>query len=124
MVSDNIPGGSNKRGLHRYYLIYYLRVFDRDSGQILGHLVDINTNGLMIIRDSVIEVGTVYNLRLRWRSSSGRLTVADIEGTCRWCRPDVNPDFYGAGFAITSGSEENIKAIKELIGDLSIQDKT
>ncbi|MDR0362127.1 MAG: PilZ domain-containing protein [Planctomycetota bacterium] len=113
---------NNQRRMRRHYLIYYLRVFDRDTGAILGHLVDITPKGIMILRDSPIEVGNKYSLRLRWRNSVGRLQVAEFEGECKWCRPDVNPDFYGAGFAISAASDEHVKAIAELIGDLKMPD--
>ena len=118
-----IDDPSNQRMLRRHYLIYYLRVFDRVTGAVIGHLVDITPKGIMIIRDAPMEVGTMVKMRLRWRSSIGRLQVADFEGECKWCRPDVNPDFYGAGFSIASASEENVKAISELIADLSMSEK-
>ncbi len=117
--SDDIV---NQRNLKRHYLIYYLRVFNRETGEVLGHLVDITTKGIMIMRDSPIEVGVNYSLRLRWRNASGRLQLADFEGICRWCRPDVNPDFYGAGFAISAASQEHIEAIQSLINDLGMPD--
>ena len=112
----------NKRDLKRHYLIYYLRVFNRENGEVLGHLVDITPKGVMIMRDSPIEVGSHYSLRLRWRNSAGKLQLADFEGVCRWCRPDVNPDFYGAGFVITPGNEEHVDAIMQLIRDLGMPD--
>lgn len=114
---------SNQRMLRRHYLIYYLRVFDRETGAVIGHLVDITEKGIMIIRDAPIEIGTVLKLRLRWRSSVGRLQMADFEGECRWCRPDVNPDFYGAGFVISAATAEHVKAISELISDLAMPEK-
>lgn len=117
---DNIEDPENKRNLKRHYLIYYLRVFNRENGEVLGHLVDITPKGIMIMRDSPINVGQDYKLRIRWRNSAGRLQLADFEGACKWCRPDVNPDFYGAGFAITSASEENIAAVHRLIDDLAM----
>lgn len=115
--SDDV---TNQRNLKRHYLIYYLRVFNRENGEVLGHLVDITTKGIMIMRDSPIEVGVNYSLRIRWRNGAGRLQLADFEGICRWCRPDVNPDFYGAGFAISATSEEHIEAIQSLISDLGM----
>lgn len=115
--SDDV---ANKRNLKRHYLIYYLRVFNRVTGEVLGHLVDITTKGIMLMRDSPIEVGLNYSLRLRWRNGAGKLQVADFNGTCRWCRPDVNPDFYGAGFAITHAEPGTIDAIQSLINDLGM----
>ncbi len=116
---DNIE---NKRDLKRHYLIYYLRVFNRDSGEVLGHLVDITTKGIMIMRDSPLEVGGSYKMRLRWRNSADKLQLVDFDGVCRWCRPDVNPDFYGAGFAISPASEVHVEAIRSLIDDLGMPD--
>lgn len=111
---------ANKRNLKRHYLIYYLRVFNRENGEVIGHLVDITTKGIMLMRDSPIEVGINYSLRIRWRNSAGRLQLADFDGACRWCRPDVNPDFYGAGFSISSSTDTHVDAIAELINDLSM----
>lgn len=113
---------TNKRDLKRHYLLYYLRVFNRTTGEVIGHLVDITTRGVMILRDSPIELGLHYSLRLRWRNAQGKLQVADFDGVCRWCRPDVNPDFYGAGFQITHADEGNITAIQSLIADLGMPD--
>lgn len=116
----NDPG---QRRLRRHYLIYYLRVFDRETGVVLGHLIDITPQGIMILRDAPIAVGSKYALRLRWRNSAGRLQIADFDGECRWCHPDVNPDFYGAGFAISSANEEHVRSISELIEDLAMADR-
>ncbi len=112
--------GADKRIMKRHYLIYYLRVFNRETGEVLGHLVDITTQGVMIMRDSPLEVGGNYSMRIRWRNNEGKLRIADFDGICRWSRPDVNPDFYGAGFAITSAAPEHVDAIQSLIRELSM----
>lgn len=121
---DRVTDIINKRDLKRHYLIYYLRVYNRSNGEVMGHLVDITANGVMILRDSPIEVGTSYAMRIRWRNSEGKLQLADFDGVCRWCRPDVNPDFYGAGFIITprddGDSEKHVQAIQKLIDDLAM----
>jgi len=112
--------GANKRHMKRRYLIYYLRVFDRESGELLGHLVDITEEGIMIMREKPLEVGKSFQLRLRWRNADGRLQVIDFDGVSRWCRPDVNPDFHGAGFSITTQSENDVATIRQLIQDLGM----
>ena len=113
---------SNKRKLKRRYLMYYLRVFDRKSGEVLGHLVDITEGGVMLMRENTLETGKMYSMRLRWRTSDGRLQVVDFEGECRWCRPDINPDFFDAGFSISPKDEETLRTIRNLIGDLGMPD--
>ncbi len=117
---NKTDGFENKRDLKRHYLMFYLRVFNRDTGEVLGHLVDITTKGVMIMRETPVETGKEYNLRLRWRDAADKLQIADFSGVCRWCHPDVNPDFYGAGFAITIADESHVKAIHSLIEDLGM----
>ena len=114
--------GSNKRKMKRRYLVYYLRAFDRKTGEVLGHLVDITEGGVMLMRESQLETQKEYSMRLRWRNAAGRLQVADFDGECRWCRPDINPDFYDAGFSISAKDEETLRTIRQLIGDLGMPD--
>ena len=123
MTRENSPDDSvNKRSMKRRYLVYYLRVFNRKTGEVLGHLVDITEGGVMLMRESPLETGVMYSMRLRWRNASGRLQVIDFEGECRWCRPDINPDFYDAGFFMAPGDEETLRTIRQLIGDLGMPD--
>lgn len=116
------PAGANSRQYKRHYLIYYLRVFDRKSGEVLGHLVDLAEGGVMLMRDTPFEAGTKHSMRLRWRNAEGRLQIVDFEGTCRWCRPDVNPDFFAAGFSIETQNNDDIETIRSLIVDLGLPD--
>jgi len=113
---------SNQRKLKRRYLVYYLRVFERKTGEVLGHLVDITEGGVMLMRENKLETGKMYSMRLRWRTSEGKLQVVDFEGECRWCRPDINPDFFDAGFSISPKDEETLRTIRNLIGDLGMPD--
>jgi hypothetical protein len=119
---DKRRDGFNKRDMKRHYLIYYLRVLNRDTGDSIGHLVDVTPHGIMVIRDSPLEVGSRYSLRIRWRNGAGNLKLADFNGVCRWCQPDVNPDFYGAGFSITPINIGDVESIAQLINDMAMPD--
>ena len=54
----------DSRSLKRRHLIYYLRVFDRNTDKLFGHIVDITTEGVMMIGEKAIETNTVYQLRM------------------------------------------------------------
>ncbi len=43
-----------KRKFRRRQIIYYLRVFDQSTDQLLGHLVNITSEGAMIISENQI----------------------------------------------------------------------
>ena len=108
------------RAQERISLIYYLRVFDRKNGDVLGFLVDITTKGIMVMRESPIVPKQSYSLRLRWRDAEARLHVVDFEGECRWCKQDMNPDLYVAGFSISAINSEDLDIINHLIEELGL----
>ena len=37
---------TENRRMKRWHVIYYLRIFDQDKGSLLGHLIDITTEGI------------------------------------------------------------------------------
>ena len=105
----------DKRKLKRRDLISYLRVFGEDPDKTIGHLVDITTEGIMLISEEAIETGMVFQLRM--------VLPAEIEGSrevtfsaeSKWCREDENPAFYNTGFKLINPSPEHIKIIEHLI---------
>jgi hypothetical protein len=46
---------TERRHLKRRQLIYYLSVEDIDTGRTLGHLVDVNRGGIMLISPEPIQ---------------------------------------------------------------------
>ena len=62
-----------RRGIARRHLIYYLRTWDKASNRLLGHVVDINTNGFMLISEEPIAVGSEYQLEVRLPNPQGTL---------------------------------------------------
>ncbi len=90
--------GHERRKFNRKNLIYYLEVFDMDSGEVLGRLVDITPEGLMLIAENPVPLQKVYNLKMVLpREISGKKEL-EFSGQCRWSRKDINPEYYVSGF--------------------------
>jgi len=110
------------RKLKRRHLIYYLRTFDRNSGEILGHLVDITIEGMMLISEIPLETPKLHHLRMKLPSA--------IQGSCNiefdcdsvWSRPDMNPEFYNTGFRIRSIDAVEAERIQQLIYEYGFRD--
>ena len=111
-----------KRRLKRRHLIYYLRIYDKMSGELIGHLVNITTEGIMVISESPSRVGAEFECKM--------LLPAEVDGTREisfhakslWSRRDVNPDFYATGFQISGGDSKDFRLIKLLIDEFGFQD--
>lgn len=107
------------RKVERRHLVFYLRVFDGMGSKVIGHIVDISAQGLMLISDSPVPVNEDYRLRMRLPSEIADRDEILLNATSRWCKPDVNPDFYITGFQIHGLTPEIEKYIVCLIKDFS-----
>jgi len=112
----------DQRSQTRRRLVYYLRVFDRQGGGMMGHLVDLTTEGLMLVCPRPLVTGHTYRLRLVFPERIADRGELLFEGICRWCRPDVNPDLYAAGLQIQGLHPEDGKFLLCLIDDFAFND--
>jgi len=113
----------NLRQVDRWYLVYYLRVFDGMSRKILGHLVDISERGILLICDNPIEVNEDFRLRMRLPTQMKDRDEIIFPATSRWCKSDTNPDFYLVGFQIHDLEPAIRELIVSLIKDFSYDQK-
>lgn len=110
------------RRVERRHLVFYLRVFDGMSNRVLGHVVDISTKGVMLISDQPITVSEHHLLRMRLPSSIANKDELLFNATSKWCKQDINPDFYVTGFEIQEVSEEIARYILCLVDDFGFRD--
>ncbi|WP_373185962.1 PilZ domain-containing protein [Halopseudomonas sp.] len=111
--------GSNvqqeQRRIERQQLSSYLRVFNRHSGRPMGYLGNISRQGMMLISDLPIMLGSCYELQLRLPGPGGSVEFFDFTAMSHWCRPDENPGHYDSGFSIV----HNQQAFAGLAGSLT-----
>lgn len=108
---------SDKRRLHRNSLIYYLKVFDRKTDALLGHLVDITSEGIMLVSEHPIPAGIVYDLRLELPKNIFGEEKIDFSAKSCWTKPDANPDFKDTGFQFIDVPLEHVLLIKKLVNE-------
>ncbi len=116
-------GKKDLRQVDRWYLVFYLRVFDGMSRKIFGHLVDISGNGIMLISDNPVEVNEDYRLRMSLPSQMKERNEIIFSATSRWCKSDANPDFYLIGFQIHDLEQATRDLVANLIKDFSYNNK-
>lgn len=99
-MSPNEPSGAEQRRQKRWYLVMYLRVYDQDTQELLGHIVDINKDGIRLVSDKAIPPNRSYRLWLDVPKENAAHQRIFLEAESLWCGRDVNPDFYDTGFRI------------------------
>ena len=114
---------TDKRRLKRWHLIYYLRVFDCESERLLGHLVDITTEGLMLISEKRIPTVREFNLRMEIPTEEGVNWNITMKAQSVWSDHDVNRSFFDTGFELVEPGEHTIDHIRQLIDELHFDGK-
>ena len=112
---EHEPSPMDRRKVLRRHLIYYLRVWDANTQKMLGHIVDITTDGFMLISEEPIENNKAYEFEVKWQAPDGKPINLRFHAESRWSSNDVNSAFYDTGFKLIDASDEVIKPIQELI---------
>jgi hypothetical protein len=113
----SIHPSDNIRKVARRHLIYYLRVFDTDTGELLGNLVDISTRGVMLVSDRAIETDKSFKLRMVLPETIEGSREVVFNAISRWCGNDTNRDFYDTGFELVDPDSEFLEAVDKLVDD-------
>jgi len=111
-----------RRKFQRKHLIYYLRIFDRNTTRLIGHLVDITPEGVMLMSEEPIETNTTLQLRMGLPKEIKKSKEITFDAKSLWCKKDINPDFYDTGFELLDVPREVVEIIKRLIRDFQFQD--
>ena len=113
---------SDRRLIRRRHLIFHLRVFDRDSNQKLGHVVDISPEGLMLVSEQPIPTDTSFNLRMQLPDENDTPRDHEFEARSVWSNNDIKPQFYDTGFQVLQASDKHMELVEHLVDDYGFRD--
>ncbi len=105
-------GGEQKRRLVRHDVSEQIELHDCMRDRLLGSLVNIHTEGLMLMSDQPVSEDRIYSLELRLGQQRIRLGAE-----CLWSRDSAGTSPYWAGFQIIDISDQALAAIRDLVAD-------
>lgn len=100
MTHSKTEDNNDRRKLERKSLLFYLRVLEGSENEVLGHLVNFSSAGLMLLSDAEVIVHKKYQLRLRLPAFTCERSELVFDAFSRWCHKDVNPEFYLTGYQV------------------------
>lgn len=103
------------RRLDRRELNHTIGIVDIINGGAFGELVNITTEGLMLITDREIETQAIFQLALQLPEPLKGSAQIVIGADCLWCRRAENFTRYWAGFQIIDASELALAQLEVLI---------
>jgi hypothetical protein len=113
---------NERRKHHRKDLAFFTRLFDRDTGQLLGHLANLTTEGAMIISNEPIETGKVYRLHMDLSDQGFGKAHLNFEARSIYCQLDITPHSYNVGFQFTNILPRDIGIIEGIVKEYRIRD--
>lgn len=99
-----------------------LEVFDQLTGANLGRVVNISSEGLMLISNEPIDTGSVYQLDLKLPHPIKKRGTISFGAESVWTTPTTQPGSHWTGFRIIDASDDSILVIDELIFDWNVLD--
>lgn len=100
-----------RRKQKRRNSIFYIKVYDKETGKIVGRLVDITTGGMMLVSEKPIKIGTVSEFRMPLPEKIRDIGEISFDARAVWSGPDINDDFIDTGFAFVKPSYETVDLI-------------
>ena len=109
-----------RRKATRHSLIEYLQVYDQETKDLLGRVVDVSEKGMMIIGNEPYEPETgTRKLRMMLPKYFEGQEHMDFEAECRWTAPDINDDFFDGGFEFVNLTDDLKDTLDLVVEELS-----
>ena len=111
-----------RRRVKRKYLLFYTRIFDARTDQLLGHLIDITPRGAMVISERPLPAGAAYRLRLELSPELSAEPFIEFDARSVWCQPDINPRFYNTGFQVAGLTPDQVAIVQHIVDAYGFRD--
>ena len=108
-----------RRQQQRFKLQQPISVININTQNNMGALVNITTEGLMLMSDTAINSNRIYTISLILPNASSGHKQIDLGVDCLWSRSEVEYQRYWAGFQIIDASRSALDRIEGLIRDFS-----
>jgi hypothetical protein len=106
----------NRRSLRRRTLKGVVNVVNRLNEQVIGRLVNITTEGLMLVSAKPLETDTLYQVVLALPEQVNGVQEILLGMDCLWTSPaDPKADMYWSGCHIIDLSDEMFEHLSALI---------
>lgn len=104
-----------RRRRGRGHLVFYIRILHEVTGNFIGHLVNINSIGLMVISRGPMELGDTMPLKMRMPKGYRGKNELHFRARVVWCS-GYEAELHRVGFQITQIDPGDAEAIDWLVG--------
>lgn len=110
-----------RRKTERKHLTFFGRVFDHQTGDPLGTIADITTEGAMVISKEPFETGRFFQFRIDLQENIFGTKELVLEARSLWNKPDIDPSLFNTGFELCNVTPESAQIIEKIIAEYRIR---
>lgn len=111
---------SDMRKLKRIHLSCFLNVLMEGSPEPVGQVLDIQTDGMLMMSQEPIPDGQFAKYKIELPESMNGVSEIVVEAESVWSSKDFDPGLYNTGMQFIRISDADIERIKILISDYGI----
>lgn len=104
--NTNKKSDAERRQRERRELVYYLRLFDHETKEFQGYVVDLSETGVMVTGDKPFNPGHLYHFDLDPNIDIELNTEYAFEARLVWCKNIGEECAFDAGFHIHQAPPE------------------
>jgi hypothetical protein len=104
-----------RRRKNRRLLTYFSRVLDRNNGRLLGYLVDMTSDGVMIVGNIPLRINSNFQLRIDLPENYAEKEQLDFEAKAIWNMPDPDPELFRTGLELIGVNQSDRTILERLI---------
>ena len=102
---------------------HFFGVFDRETGEFIGKLIDLSIRGMMLQAVLKMDAGSIYELRIDLPKPVSGNRFLSFDSECVWCRESTSSENnYDIGFEITEMNFKEIETIQYLLNGAFFHD--
>lgn len=115
-ASGNGLAVQERRKLERHHVSSSLEVFDLDTGEFLGRVVDLHTEGLMLFSERPIELYRGYALQVNLPMTFDGMREILLDARSLWHRESLAGGQYWTGLHFTHLPDASRRCIERMVG--------
>lgn len=95
----------------------YFIVYDCETNEKIGRIIDLSIEGAMLVSESMLPVPMTYKCMIEMPQMIGRHKELHFEAECKWCKQNNRLGWYESGFKIIGLSDTDREILDELTSE-------
>lgn len=112
---------NDRRRANRHQLLFNARVYDADSGRLIGHLSNLSTDGVMVITERPLPMGRTHRMRIPLPVAFEGRNELEIEAAVAWTQPAMHPTYHRNGLRALSLGQDQRRVLTRLVEDYDLR---